>query len=463
MKGLTKMTKKLIIGLLCSTFFSTLALAGLEDGVKAFEQKKYDKAFEEFSYLADENNNIAAYHLGLMYENGLGVEPSLATAAQFYLKAYNAGNTLAASKLGRFLIEGKEIDKNVEDGMNLLKTAGRSGDKEALYTLGELYNNGEYLDKNYVIASAYFKLAALQGYAPAQYQLALLYLYGRGIPQDYSLTMQWLGRAASQGYVPAQKDIAELLASNPRMMNHVEAYAWYSILAAYNTDETGVWAAEKRDKLAANIKDTKNLIIAQQLARKWQPTPSTATVPEAERAEPLPIIPGFNDADTLRVLKEQNIAILADGSEYGIMADDLEQALIKGDTTNLEQIVSDWGKNGRPNAFTYWGKIVEHRLQKPAEALKWYTQAADYGDAEGSFYVAKAYCEGKLMETNPIECYKWLEIARSKASEPLLTLIQQTMEVVEAQIQPEEKEKALQAVQSYTPANEKKKTGFKIF
>ena len=95
------MTKKWIIGLLCSTFISTAAFAALEDGLKAFQQKKYEQAFEEFSYLADENNNIAAYHLGLMYENGLGVEPSFATAAQFYLKAYNAGNTLAASKLGR--------------------------------------------------------------------------------------------------------------------------------------------------------------------------------------------------------------------------------------------------------------------------------------------------------------------------------------------------------------------------
>ena len=457
------MTKKWIFSLLCSTLISTAAFAGLEDGIKAFEQKKYDKAFEEFSYLADENNNIAAYHLGLMYENGLGVEPSLATAAQFYLKAYNAGNTLAASKLGRFLIEGKEVDKNVEDGLNLLKTAGRAGDKEALYTLGELYNNGQYLDKNYVIAGAYFKLAALQGYAPAQHQLALLYLYGRGIPQDYSLALRWLGRAASQGYVPAQKDIADLLSSNPRMMNHVEAYAWYSILAAYNTDETGSWAAEKRDALAATIKDTKNLIIAQQLARKWEPTPAAKTVSDAERAEPLPIIPGFNDADTLRTLKEQNIAVLADGSEFGIMADDVEQALIKGDTANLEQIVSDWAKNGRPEALTYWGKIVEHRLQDPMKALEWYNKAADYGDAEGSFYVAKAHCEGKLMETNPVECYKWLEISRSKATEPLLSVIEQTMEVVEAQIQPEEKQKALQAVQAYKPATEKKKTGFKLF
>ncbi|MBE6449915.1 MAG: sel1 repeat family protein [Alphaproteobacteria bacterium] len=457
------MNKKFIIGLLCSTLISSVAFAGLEDGIKAFEQKKYDKAFEEFSYLADENNNIAAYHLGLMYENGLGVEPSLSTAAEFYLKAYNAGNTLAASKLGRFLIEGKEIDKNVEDGMMLLKTAGRSGDKEALFTLGELYNNGEFLDKDYVIAGAYFKLAALQGFAPAQHQLALLFLFGRGMPQDYSLAMRWLGRSASQGYVPAQKDIADLLSTNPRMLNVVEAYAWYSIMAAYNTDETGLWAAEKRDALAGRIKDTKNLIIAQQLAREWRPTPAVNTVPEIELSEALPIIPGFNDADTLRELKEQNAIVLADGSAYGIMADDVEQALIKNDTQKLEDIINDWGKNGRPDAFTYWGKIVEQRLQNPEVALTWYTRAAEGGDAEGAFYVAKAYCEGKLKDVNPVECYKWLQIAKSKAEDPLLTLIEQTMLVVEAQIQPEEKEVALKAAETFSSTKKKEKKSFKLF
>jgi len=457
------MTKKWILCLLCSTFISTAAFAGLEDGIKAFEQKKYEQAFEEFSYLSDENNNIASYHLGLMYENGLGVEPSLETAAQYYLKAYNSGNTLAASKLGRFLIEGKGIDKNIDDGLNLLKTAGRTGDKDALYTLGELYNSGENLDKDYVIASAYYRLAALQGYAPAQHQLALLYLFGRGVPQDYSLAIKWFSRAASQGYVPAQKDLAELLSSNQRMMNFVEAYAWYSVLAAYNTDETGVWAAERRDALATQIKDTKNLIIAQQLARKWQPTPAAETVPEIERTEPTPIIPGFNDADTLRQLKEQNAAILVDGSEYGIMSDDVEQALIKKDTAHLEEIVTDWGKNGRPDAFTYWGKIVEHRLQDPVGALKWYNQAADYGDPEGAFYVAKAYCEGQLVETNPTQCYRWLEIAKAKATEPLLDLINQTINVVEPQLSPEEKEKALKEAQEFAPVNEKKKKGFKLF
>lgn len=460
------MTRKWILNLLCFTFITTSAFAGLEDGVKAFEQKKYDKALEEFTYLSDENNNIASYHLGLMYENGLGVEKSVPTAAQYYLKAYNAGNTSAASKLGRLLIEGKEIEANTEDGLNLLKTAGRAGDKEALFTLGDLYNTGDAVDRDYVIAAGYWRLSALQGYAPAQHQLGLLYLFGRGLPQDYALAIRWISRSASQGYIPAQKDIADLLATNPRMMNIVEAYAWYSVLAAYNTDETGTWAADKRDALASQIKDTKNLIIAQQLARKWTPTAASATVPESERNENLPIIPGFNDTDTLRVLKEQNIAVLADGSEYGILADDVEQALIKKDTTDLEKTVEEWGQNGRPDAYTYWGKIVEHRMQDSAKALSWYRKAGEAGDAEGAFYVARAYCEGSVKDTdnNSIECYKWLTLSKETAKEPLLSVVEETLKKVESQISDEEKAEALKQKEKMNlDKRQEKKKGFRLF
>ena len=460
------MAKKWIFGLLCFTLLTSPAFAALEDAVKAFEQKKYDKALEEFTYLSDSNNNIASYHLGLMYENGLGVEKSIPTAAQFYLKSFNAGNTAAASKLGRFLIEGKEIEKNVDDGLNLLKAAGRAGDKEALYTLGDLYSTGDAIDRDYVIAAGYWRLSALQGYAPAQHQLGLLYLFGRGLPQDYALAIRWLSRSASQGYIPAQKDLADLLATNPRMLNVVEAYAWYSILAAYNTDETGTWAADKRDELSEKIRDTKNLVIAQQLARKWVPTAPADTVPDNERKQDLPIIPGFNDTDTLRVLKEQNVAVVADGSEYGILSDDVEQALIMKDTSSIVATVEDWGKNGRPDAYTYWGKIVEHRMQDPRGAFVWYKRAGEAGDAEGAFYVAKAYCEGAVEGTknNTIECYKWLSLAKDTAKEPLLSVIEETLTTVEGQISQEEKAEALKQKENLGTAQkqEKKKT-FKLF
>jgi len=184
------------------------------------------------------------------------------------------------------------------------------------------------------------------------------------------------------------------------------------------------------------------------------------------RPAALPIIPGFNDTDTLRTLKEQNIAVVADGTEFGILPDDLEQALIKQDTSELEQKISEWGSHGRPDAYTYWGKIVEFRMQNAKKAFTWYKKAADAGDAEGAFYVAKAYCEGSVDKTksNSIDCYKWLNIAKANAKEPLLSVVQDAIKTVEEQISPEEKAAALKQAKAVTPAQEtKKKRSFKLF
>ena len=155
---------------------------------------------------------------------------------------------------------------------------------------------------------------------------------------------------------------------------------------------------------------------------------------------------------------------MADGSDYGILADDVEQALINKDTSALEKTVTDFGKSGRPDAFTYWGKIVEHRLQDPTGALKWYTQAAENGDAEGAFYVARAYCEGKIVEPNPIECYKWLSISQARAKDPLLTQVTETLTIVNSQIAPEDKAEAQKQAAAFKPENERKqKSTFKLF
>ena len=457
------MLKKIIFSLLCSTVISSAALADRADGIRFFDEKKYDQAFEEFSYLSDEGDNVASYYLGQMYEQGLGVEKSLPKAAEYFLKAYNSGNMTAASKLGNMLVKGEGIEKNIDDGLALLKTAGRAGDKDAQFVLGELYANGEDVEKNYVYAGGFYKMSALKGHPEAQYKLAILYLYGRGVPQDYALALKWISRSANQGYVKAQQDVADLLATDKRLYNAVEAYAWYSILAAYNTDDIGTWAAEQRDKIASKITDNKNVEIGQQIARKWQPVKGEKSVPEIELAEPLPIIPGYNDADTIRELKEQNEVVISDGSEWGIRTNELEEAIQKKDMSTIEAKINEWGKNGRPEAFTWLGKVQETRLQDPQTALKFYEQAAELGDAEGAFLTAKTYCEGKVVTTDPVKCYKWLQITVQQAKkEDLKDLASTTLKAVEPQLKAEEIEEAKKQVEDYNKPKMEEK-GFKLF
>ncbi len=457
------MYRKIILTLSCLLISSTTVFAGLEEGLKFYMQKKYDQAFEEFSYLADEGNNIAAYHLGLMYEGGLGVPQSNLKAAEYYLKSYQLGNTTAASKLGVLLIKGDGIEQNKEQGLELLKTAGRAGDKEALYQLGEIYVEGKDVPKEYVYAAGFYKMAALQGYAPAQHKLGLLYLLGRGIPQDLSLAFKWLARAANQGYVAAQHDIAELRTKSTTLSNPVEAYMWYNIIAAYNSNEIGEWAMAQRNELINKIQNKKNMEIAMDMSRKWKPITAEETVPESELLEPTPIIPGFNDVDTLRQLQERNAIILSDGSPYGIRTEELETAILNKNTIGIESKISELGDNGRPDAYTFWGKIVENRLQDPKNAVKWYKKGAQKGDVEAQYKMAQLYCEGKEVPLEPTTCYMWLQIAIKKAQSPFKELVTEAIKELDSRLSDAEKAEGLKKAETWFTQKSSKKTGFKLF
>ena len=457
------MYKKIILSLCCSTILATPAFAGLKEGLEFYDQKKYEQAFDEFSYLADEGDNIAAYHLGMMYEGGLGVPQSNLKAAEYYLKSYQAGNTTAASKLGVLLISGEGIEQDTEKGFELLKTAARAGDQEAQYQLGEIYAKGEAVEKEYVYAAGFYKMAALQGFAPAQYKLGLLYLYGRGIPQDYALALKWLSRAANQGYVAAQHDLADLRANDKILANPVEAHAWYNIIAAYNTDEIGTWAAGQRDAVAKKIKDAKNLEIAMETARKWRPVAPKDTVPETELSEPAAIIPGFNDVDTLRQLQEKNITVLSDGSAYGIRTEELENAITTRQTAGIEAKISELGQNGRPEAYTFWAKIIEMRMQDPKGAVAWYEKGANYGDPEAQYKMAQLFCEGKDVALDPTTCYMWLQVAAKKAQSPLKEMIDGVIKAIEPQLKETEKAEGLKKANAWRPTETVKKSGFKLF
>lgn len=55
-------------------------------GIKAFENREYAKAHTLLIDEADSGSTKAIYTLGLMYENGLGVQTSKSQAASYYSK-----------------------------------------------------------------------------------------------------------------------------------------------------------------------------------------------------------------------------------------------------------------------------------------------------------------------------------------------------------------------------------------
>jgi TPR repeat protein len=67
----------------------------------AYDQKHYTEAFDLFNKAAESGNINAEYYLGIMYENGYGVEQNRSNALTWYSKAASHGHPLAGQAVER--------------------------------------------------------------------------------------------------------------------------------------------------------------------------------------------------------------------------------------------------------------------------------------------------------------------------------------------------------------------------
>lgn len=147
------------------------------EAAAAYQREDYAKALQIWRPLADEGFPTAQVNLGLMYENGRGVQQDYAEAAQWFRKAADRG------------------------------------DAQGQLNLGRLYRLGQGVPQNRIDAAKWYRNAANQGLAKAQNNLAIMYATGQGIPQDHVQAHVLFTLAAARGTQDALKN-RDLLAVN---------------------------------------------------------------------------------------------------------------------------------------------------------------------------------------------------------------------------------------------------------
>jgi TPR repeat protein len=136
----------------------------LDDGLAAFNVGNYQQAFDLWKPLAEAGDVKARYNLGLMFQQGLGVE------------------------------------KNLKQARLLFTAAAEQGDADAQYQLGFIYYQGEGVFRSSLDAHHWWSLAAAQQHPMARYNLGILYAYGIGVKTDEAKAIELWQSAAEQGY-----------------------------------------------------------------------------------------------------------------------------------------------------------------------------------------------------------------------------------------------------------------------
>ena len=164
---------------------SNPALAGLKEGVAAYEAGNLPLAVKEFREAAEKGEADCQFNLALMYEKGIGVTKDEKEAVVWYRKSAEQGNS------------------------------------KAQFNLGVLYENGRGCAVDFAKANQWYRRASVQGDALAIGNLGMLYLRGDGVRADKIAGLALLLQSATMDSSPenhAKMNIAKTKGLTPELV-----------------------------------------------------------------------------------------------------------------------------------------------------------------------------------------------------------------------------------------------------
>jgi uncharacterized protein len=206
--------------------------------------------FNAMVALANKGDAEAQYHVGMMYNNGIGTQRDPRQAFEWFQKSTASNDPLGAYKLGCYY-DGQGEGVVATDKKEALKyklIAAEAGYSLAQHDVALLYAKQE----NFEEAMKWWKLSGDQGLPSALYNLSGLYFQGKGAPKDLSLAYAYYKLS---NRVPPQK-VKEMAG----ILTKPELTKAEKLVSEWKPQPTALTLKAKRGITAAeeHLKTTKN-------------------------------------------------------------------------------------------------------------------------------------------------------------------------------------------------------------
>jgi TPR repeat protein len=131
-----------------SLMAGTAARAEFETGWQAYQRGDFAAAMAEWQPLAEQGHARAQYNLGVIYDEGRGVERSRAKAIEWWTKAADQNLAVAQHNLAMMQIDTLDGKPDTEGAIEWLEKAAAGGFVRSLYALGKIYADGIGVPRN---------------------------------------------------------------------------------------------------------------------------------------------------------------------------------------------------------------------------------------------------------------------------------------------------------------------------
>ena len=157
------------------------------------------KTFAGTKVKAEAGDAEAQTNLGVMYDEGQGVEQSFKDAVKWYRKAADQGDADAQSNLGLMYYKGQGVEQDFKEAFKWYQKTADQGEAKAQSNLGVMYRDGLGVDQDFKEAVKWYQKASDQGDAKAQNNLGSVYYSGEGVEKDLVIAYAWFTIAAAKG------------------------------------------------------------------------------------------------------------------------------------------------------------------------------------------------------------------------------------------------------------------------
>jgi len=198
------------------------------EGVKFFDDEKWDDAFRVLKPAADRGDAEAQYYIGVLYNDGQGVAKNQTEGTNWFRKSAVQGYAWGQCALGVSYRLGQGIQKDDVQAANWFRKAADQGLDIAQFDLGVMYEKGWGVTQDAKQAFVWYLKAAQQDYPDAQNNLASFYLNGSGVQKDLAQALVWYRKAAENDNPTAHRNLGVMYEQGLGVSQDLEqARVWY--------------------------------------------------------------------------------------------------------------------------------------------------------------------------------------------------------------------------------------------
>jgi TPR repeat protein len=159
-------TRCVFLSALFASLVISSAVAGFDEGIAAYQANNMPLAYKEFRAAAEEGHSDSQFNVGLMFEQGIGVEKDEKEAIVWYGKAAEQGNVLAQYNLAVLYENGRGTAVDFAQANEWYRKASAQGDPLAIGNLGMLYVRGQGVKENTIAGLALLLVSATMDPSP---------------------------------------------------------------------------------------------------------------------------------------------------------------------------------------------------------------------------------------------------------------------------------------------------------